>query len=608
MADVTTAKRATGAENVVWDLSVFYGGRDDPAIQRNMDTLSADVDAFAQQYRGRIADLSAVELAEAMRTLESLYDRRGRIGSFASLMYSTNTTDPAYGQLVQRVTEFGAALSQKMVFFELEWNKVAAETVKALLADPALVKYRHYLEAERRYQPYQLTEPEEQILMDKSVTGSSAWGRFFTQLTSALTVDYDGEKLTLSQVLPKMHDSNREVRRKANAAITGALQSRSMELTYVFNVLVADKASDDRRRGYATWVSSRNLDNKAPDAVVDALVQAVTSNYEIVARHYRLKRVLLGLDELTEYDRYAPLPLKTGDRFYTWDEAKAIVLTAFQAFSPQVAEIATRFFDENWIHAPVTPGKRGGAFCSGTVPSAHPFVFVNFTGTANDVMTLAHELGHGIHFYLATQAQGILGMHTPLTTAEMASTFGEMLVFTDLMSKEPDAEVRLAMLAQKIEDTFATIFRQISMNRFEDKLHNARRGEGELTTERVNTLWMETQRAMFGNSVNLSDAYSQWWSYVPHFVQVPGYVYAYAFGELLVLALFNLYQQRGAAFVPQFIDVLAAGDSDWPENILAKAGVDLTDLNFWNQGLEALGDLVEQEEQLARQIHPAKFL
>ncbi|MCA9907058.1 MAG: oligoendopeptidase F, partial [Anaerolineae bacterium] len=301
------------------------------------------------------------------------------------------------------------------------------------------------------------------------------------------------------------------------------------------------------------------------------------------------------------------LPLKTGDRFYTWDEAKTMVLTAYQAFSPQFAEIAGRFFDENWIHAPVTPGKRGGAFCSGTVPSAHPYVLVNFTGTANDVMTLAHELGHGIHGYLASQAQGILGMYTPLTTAEMASTFGEMLVFTDLMGKEPDAEARLALLVQKIEDTFATIFRQISMNRFEDKLHTARRTEGELTTERVNTFWMETQRAMFGDSVNLSDAYSQWWSYVPHFVQVPGYVYAYAFGELLVLALFNLYKQHGASFVPDYIDVLAAGDSDYPEQILAKVGVDLSNPAFWNEGLAILRTMIEQEEALAREVYPEKF-
>lgn len=607
MVAMTMENQATGAEQVVWDLSVFYSGGDDPAIQRDMDSLNSDVEAFAQQYRGRVAQLTAAELVQAMQTQEALYDRQGRISSFAGLTYATDTTNAAYGQLMQRVTEFGAALNQKLVFFELEWNDADEMAVQALLADPALVKYRHYLEATRRYQPYQLSEAEEQLLMDKSVTGRSAWTRFFTQLTSGLKAEYEGAELTLSQLLPKMHDSNREVRQKVSATITGLLQSRSMELTYIFNVLAADKASDDKRRGYPTWVSSRNLDNKAPDEVVNALIQSVTSNYEIVARHYRLKRILLGLDELTEYDRYAPLPLKSGDRFYTWEQARDIVLTAFNTFSPRFAEIAGHFFNENWIHAPVTPGKRGGAFCSGTVPSAHPYVLVNFTGTANDVMTLAHELGHGIHGYLAAHAQGILGMYTPLTTAEMASTFGEMVVFTDLMTKEQDAAVRLAMLSQKVEDTFATIFRQISMNRFEDRLHTARRNEGELTTERINTLWIETQRAMFGDSVNLGDSYSQWWSYVPHFLQVPGYVYAYAFGELLVLALFNLYQERGAAFVPQFIDVLAAGDSDWPENILSKVGVDLTDLNFWNHGLAALAALVEQEEHLARELYPEKF-
>jgi oligoendopeptidase F len=371
-------------------------------------------------------------------------------------------------------------------------------------------------------------------------------------------------------------------------------------------VLAADKASDDKRRGFASWVSSRNLSNKAPDAVVEALIKAVTSNYDIVARHYNLKRKLLGLEELTEYDRYAPLPVKESDAFYTWDEAKDIVLKAFSAFSPRVAEIAQKFFDENWIHAPVTPGKRGGAFCSYTVPSAHPFVLVNYEGTARDVMTLAHELGHGIHAYLAAEAHGLFGLNTPLTTAEMASTFGEMLVFTDLTNKEPDAEARLSMLSHKIEDTLATVFRQVSMNRFEDGFHNARRNEGELTPERISDIWIASQRAMFGDSVNLSDNYKIWWSYIPHFLSTPGYVYAYAFGELLVLALFNLYQERGQAFVPQFIEVLATGDADWPDNILAKIGVDLSDLNFWNQGLAAIRSLVEREEKLAHEVYPDK--
>ncbi|MBZ0280848.1 MAG: M3 family oligoendopeptidase [Anaerolineae bacterium] len=604
---VNTPEKVTGAENIIWDLSVFYTGVDDPAIQRDMDTVNAEVDQFAAQYKGRIAELDAEEMMDAIKALESIYDHSGRIGNFAHLMFSTDTADPRNGALVQKITEYGAQINQKILFFDLEWNNTDDAKAQALLNDPTLTEYRHMLEAERRYKPFQLSEIEEQLLVEKSVTGRSAWTRFFTQLTSAMRVEFDGEKLPMTPVLGKLHEPDREIRRKAAESITTALGDKSMELGYIFNVLAADKASDDKRRGYPSWISSRNLSNKAPDAVVDALVQSVTSNYDIVARHYNLKRILLGLDELTDYDRYAPLPISEGDTFYQWNEAQDIVQKAFDAFSPRVAEISARFFNENWIHAPVLPNKRGGAFCAFTVPSAHPFVFVNYEGKARDVMTLAHELGHGVHAYLAGEAHGLFGMNTPLTTAEMASTFGEMLVFKDLMGKEPDAAARLSMLMHKIEDTFATVFRQISMNRFEDAFHTARRTEGELTPDRIGQIWMQTQQAMFGESVNLGEGYTKWWSYIPHFLHTPGYVYAYAFGELLVLALFNTYQERGAAFVPQFVDVLAAGDSDWPEQILAKVGVDLTDLNFWNQGLEAVRVLVEQEEQLAREVYPEKF-
>lgn len=600
-------EQATGAENVIWDLSVFYKDIGDPAIERDMQALDARVEKFASAYRGRVAQLDSEEMMDAMIELEAIYDQRGRISSFASLLFATDTNNPQYGALVQKTTEYASQLTQKLLFFELEWNKAEESHAQNLLADPILEKYRHYLEAERRYQPYQLSEIEEQLLVEKSVTGRSAWSRFFTQLIGAMRLDYEGSKLTLTQVLTKLHDADRDVRAKANDAITKALREKSMEFTYIFNVLVSDKASDDKRRKYPTWISARNLDNKAPDAVVEALIQAVTSQYDLVARHYNLKRVLLGYDELTEYDRYAPLPVKTSDAFYTWDEAREIVLKAFSAFSPQIAEVAEKFFEGNWIHAPVTPGKRGGAFASPTVPSAHPYVFVNYTGKANDVMTLAHELGHGIHMYLSGQEHGIFGLYTPLTTAEMASTFGEMLVFSDLMSKEADPEVRLAMLAEKIEGNFATIYRQIAMNRFEDKLHNARRTEGELSTERISEFWLETQKAMFQGSVNLRDDYAIWWSYIPHFLHTPGYVYAYSFGELLVLALYRLYQQRGVDFVPQFIEVLTAGDSDWPDKILAKAGIDLADLNFWNEGLAILRGMVDEEERIARELYPAKF-
>ena len=606
MSEVVTEKQ-TGAENIVWDLSIFYDSPDDPAIQQDLDKVQHMADEFAAKYRGRVAQLDAEEMIDAMIEQEAISDASGRIGSYAFLNFSTDTTDPKRGALVQKVTESGAELSQKLMFFDLEWKDVPDEQAAKLLADPTLGKYKHPLEAERRTKPYTLSEIEEQLLVEKAVTGRNAWSRFFTQLTSSMRYQFDGEKLNQSQILAKFHDADRETRLKAATALTEGLREHAMELSYIFNVLVADKASDDKRRGYPSWISARNLSNKAPDEVVEALIKAVTSRYELVARHYKLKRILLGYDELFDYDRYAPIPVKGEEEEYTWQEACDIVQSAYAAFSPRLAEIVGRFYNENWIHAALLPNKRGGAYASPTVPSAHPFVFINFTGRARDVMTLAHELGHGLHMYLSAEAQGITGLYTPLTTAEMASVFGEMLTFTDLTSKEPDPATRLAMLAQKIEDSFATVFRQISMNRFEDGLHTARRTEGELSAERINEIWMKSQRDMFGDSVTLRDDYGLWWSYVPHFIGSPGYVYAYSFGELLVLALFNLYQKRGAEFVPQYLDVLAAGDSDYPENILAKAGIDLTDPNFWNEGLEALAKLVDQEEELARQVYPEKF-
>ena len=597
----------TGAEDILWDLSIFYSGPEDPAIQQDIAAINQDVEAFVTQYRGQVAQLNADEMLAAMTTMEALMDRVYRLGMYANLLYATDTNNPQYGALVQKITEFDAELEQKLLFFSLEWLDMEDASADQLLAEPALQKYRHYLEAERRYKPYKLSEAEEQLLVEKAVTGRNAWTRFFSQFMGAARFTFDGEQLTQSQVLSKMHDPDREVRQKAAASVTEGLHDRAMELTYIFNVLAADKFFEDRRRGYATWISSRNLSNKVADEVVEALIQAVTSNYDIVARHYDLKRVLLGYDELTDYDRYAPLPVRASDKLFSWDEAREIVLNAYRAFSPQMAEITQRFFDERWIHAALMPGKRGGAFSASGPASAHPFILMNYTGRENDVATLAHELGHGVHQYLATNAQGLLNASTPLTTAEMASTFGEMLVFTDLMEREPDPQARLAMLSRKIEDAFATVFRQVAMNRFEDGLHTARRTEGELTTDRISSIWMETQRAMFQDSVNLRDDYQIWWSYVHHFLQVPGYVYAYAFGELLVLALFRIYQDRGADFVPAYLEVLAAGGSDWPDQILARVGVDLTDLNFWNEGLNILRDMVAQEEALAREVYPEKF-
>jgi oligoendopeptidase F len=602
-----TLEKVTGAEEIVWDLSIFYTGVDDPNIERDLNEVRSRVQQYVAKYRGRVAQLDAEEMVDALIEGEEMQDIGGRIYSFASLNFSTDTGNPQYGALLQKMTEFYAEMGQQILFFELEWKAVDDAAAAQLLANPTLGKYAHPLEAMRRYKPYTLSEAEEQIIMEKDVTGNSAWTRFFAQLQGAARYEYEGKQMTISEVMRMLYATERNVRAAAADSVTATLRSKNMELTYVFNVVVADKAAEDKRRGYPTWISSRNLSNKAPDAVVEAMIAAITGNYDMVARHYRLKRTLLGYDELFDYDRYAPLDIPGAERDYTWGEARTVVSNAYRRFSTRAGDIVDRFFDENWIHAQLLPNKRGGAFASPTVPSAHPFVLVNYTGKTRDVMTLAHELGHGLHMYLSAEAQGITGLYTPLTTAEMASTFGEMLVFDDLMDNEPEAAVRLAMTAGKIEDSFATIFRQTAMNRFEDRLHNARRTEGELSAADISAMWMETQRAMFGDSVTLREDYGLWWSYIPHFINTPGYVYAYAFGELLVLALFNLYKQRGADFVPQYIDVLAAGDSNYPDQILAKVGVDLTDPSFWNEGLSILRGMIEQEEALARRVYPDKF-
>ena len=601
------SERMTGAEDVIWDLSVFYASLDDPRIDGDIKRLRQLVDDFASQWRGQLSQMPAADFARAYEAMEAIQDLQGRLASFAFLNFSTDTGSSAYQALVAKMQDLDAELSQKLVFFELEWNALADEQARQILADPQLERFRYYLEAGRRYKPYQLSEPEERVIIEKQVTGSSAWTRFFTQLTSGFRFDWLGGDVNMSFVLNKLYDADRDIREMAWRKMTDKLDEKSMELTFIFNTLALDKANSDRRRGYSSWVSARNLSNKASDDVVAALISCVTSNYELVARHYRLKRALLGYDELYDYDRYAPLNLKQSETFYPWADAKAIVLRAFQRFSPRMASLAQEFFAGQWIHAPVSPGKRGGAFAAATVASAHPFVFLNYLGGERDVTTLAHELGHGVHMSLTARAHGQFALHTPLTTAEMASTFAEMLVFQDLFNAEDDDEVRLSMLMGKIEDTFATVFRQISMNRFEDKMHSARRDEGELTSERFCQLWLETQRDMFGDSVTITDEYGLWWSYVPHFTHTPGYVYAYSFGELLVLALYRLYQEEGEPFVPQYLELLAAGDSDYPDRLLSKIGVDINEKQFWQKGIDVIEEWVGGANSLARQLYPDKF-
>ncbi len=587
----------TGAEHVRWDLTDLYS--DEDALRQDLKQALAEADAFAREYHGRIGSLNARGLAAALRRYEAILDRLGRAYTYAYLHWSTNTEDPARGALLQYVRERYTQATQQLLFLELEWAAIDPNRARRLLTTRALRPYRHYLELQQRLRPHLLSEPEEKILAEKRVTGRDAWSRFFDELLSSLRFELDGQRLTEQEVLARLYDSDREVRRKAALAFTEGLKPRIRELTYIFNTVLADKASEDRLRGYRTWLESRNLANEVSDEMVEALIRSVTERYDLVARFYELKRRLLGLDALYDYDRYAPL--KEASTRYRWEEARALVEEAYRTFHPRMGEIVAQFFERRWIDAAMTPGKRSGAFSHGAVPSAHPYILLNYTGTIRDVQTLAHELGHGVHQYLSRK-QGLLQADTPLTTAETASVFGEMLVFERLMTLEADPSNRLAMLMGKIDDTMATVFRQVAMNRFEDRMHNARRQQGELSVEAFCDFWIETQQAMFRGSVTLGEHYRYWWSYIPHFIHTPGYVYAYAFGELLVLALFARYRQEGPDFVERYLQLLEAGGSDWPHVLVGRLGVDLTDPQFWHEGLQAIEDLIAQAEALATRV------
>ncbi len=580
---------------VIWQLSDLYRGADDPRIQADKDWCRQYARQFADAYRGTVGRLPADQLAEAVRSLESLLERCHRLLAFGSLHFATRTTDPVASALLQDLQEFYSEIQRDTLFFELEWTQLDDAASEALLADPALGPYRHFLTSLRRYRPHRLTEPEERILVEKEPSGASAWTTLFDKVLGALR--FGPRQRTESEVLSDLYHPDRAVREHAATDLTEGLESVLHILTHIFNTLLLDKAIVDRLRHYPHWLRARNLSNEADDAMVHALIGAVSSRYDLVQRYYHLKRRLLGYETLFDYDRYAPLPgLPKG--FVPWESARSMVLQAYGAFSSEMARVAERFFEESWIHAPVQPGKRSGAFSHPTVPSVHPYVLLNFSGTYRDVMTLAHELGHGVHQVLASR-QGFFNADTPLTTAETASVFGEMLVFSHLMDQLSNPEERIAFLCSKLEDIFATVFRQVSMNRFEDAVHTARREQGELDAETLSRMWMETQRAMFGDSVHLRDHYRLWWSYIPHFLHSPGYVYAYAFGELLVLALFQQYRDRGDAFVPLYLELLASGGKAAPSELLLPFGVDLNDTAFWGRGLSVIEDLLGQAEALA---------
>jgi oligoendopeptidase F len=604
-AEANEASDRGPAAGVAWDLSDLYAGPDDPRLEADLAAAIAAAGAFAERHRGRVAALDAAALAAAIDELERLQEPATRAAVYASLLFAGDTTAPRHGALLQRVQERGTEVRNALVFFELEWVAVAEAHAEALLADPRLAARRHLLANMRRMKPHVLTEPEERLLEEASNTGPRAFSRLFDETLGAMRFSFeraDGSTGDLGEeeVLALLYEPDRETRRRAADALTSGLRKNARLLAFVFNTLVQDKAMRDRLRRFATPMDDRNLANEIDEATVAALMTACERRHDLVQRYYRLKRKLLGLDVLYDYDRYAPVLASEGQRSFA--DARELVLGAYGDFSPRMAGVAKRFFDERWIDAELRPGKRGGAFSASTVPSVHPYVLLNYTGTLRDVMTLAHELGHGVHQYLA-RPRGLFEMDTPLTTAETASVFGEMLTFRRLLRDEPDPRVRLGLLCGKLEDAFATVFRQVVMTRFEEKLHAARRSEGELEIGRVGELWMEANRPMFGDAVALRDDYAWWWLYIPHFVHSPFYCYAYAFGELLVLALVQRYDEEGPAFVERYLAMLEAGGSQAPRDVVAVTGLDIGDPAFWDRGLVLLEEMVVEAERLAGDHH-----
>ncbi len=525
-----------------WDLGPLVDGQDGRGVDRQLDAALERATAFAATYAGKLAELDSAGLASAMHELAAINELVGRAGSYASLRFATDTADAERGALLQRVQERATEIETKLLFFELEWAALPDERVSELLADDALEFCAHYLRSARRYRPHLLTEPEEKILAEKAIASHSAWSRLFGELVAALRVTLDDEELSLEVALSRLQSPDREQRRAAAEGVSDTLAPGLRTRAFIYNTLLHDKAVDDRLRSYPHWLASRNLANEASDESVLALIEATRARFDIPQRWYSLKARLLGIDRLCDYDRAAPVLPE--DVMFSFAQARELVLDTYQAFAPQAGAIARRFFDERWIDAPVRPHKRGGAFCAYTVPSVHPYVMLNFTARRRDVLTMAHELGHGLHAALA-QPQGVFQQSTPLTLAETASVFGEALVFGRLLDAAPDDDARLSLLAERIDGAVATVFRQMAMNRFEHLVHTRRRNEGELSVDRINESWVQAQSELFGDSVEITEGYRMWWSYVPHFINTPGYVYAYAYGQLLALSVYKRYTEEG---------------------------------------------------------------
>src|SRR5712692_8132870 len=590
------ATKTTGAEQIRWDLTDLFQSPTDRAIEETLAEAQTRAEAFEVRYKGMVVKLPPKEFAAMMRELEEDEELAARPDVYAYLLHSQNTEDAAAGRLLARVREAGAERASHGVFFSLELAHISDDQAERLYADPESARYRHTVEEARKFRPHQLSEPEERVLTDFSPVGNSAWNRLFEELCARIRVDLDGRRVPLDEALVRLREANRKVRREASAAITAALDQDVRTRGYIFNVILGEKAIDDRLRHFPTWISSRNLANETSDEAVQALIEAVTGRYDVCVRYYRVKKQLLGVGELHEWDRYAPVG--EAARELSWDDATALVLGSYHRFSPRAGSLVEEFFMREWIDAPVVPGKAGGAYCMPVTPRHHPYVMLNFTGKFRDALVMAHELGHGLHDRLASK-QHLFDFHPPLTLAETASVFGEALTFDRIMAEEKDPQVRLALLCAQCEDAFSTVFRQVAFNRYEDACHTARRTEGELAVEQLGEIYQSVLQPMFGDALILTDEHKVWWSYVEHFLHTPGYVYAYAFGNLLALSVYHRYLEVGPAFVDAYMDFLGSGGSTRPDELVKGVGMDITDPTFWDKGLDILDGMVREVERLA---------
>jgi oligoendopeptidase F len=601
MAKSSSARKPKLGTLPEWNLDDLYPGIDSPQIARDLGAADADCAAFEQDFKGRLAALASGEqagakLAEAIRRYEAIDDRLGRLISYASLVYAGDNTDPKrakfYGDVQERVT----AASIHLLFFTLELNRIDDAALEAAMADPALGHYRPWIEDLRKEKPYQLEDRVEQLFHEKAMTSYSAWSRQFDETIASLRFKIAGKELAIEPALNLMVDVDGKKRKAAAEALAKTFKANLRPFTLITNTLAKDKEISDRWRGFKDVADARHLSNRVEPEVVEALVSAVRAAYpKLSHRYYALKARWFGRKKLPYWDRNAPLP-KVAQRTISWLDARNTVLTAYGAFSPKMAEVADRFFEQRWIDAPVRPGKQPGAFSHPTVPSAHPYVLLNYMGKPRDVMTLAHELGHGVHQVLAAP-NGPLMAPTPLTLAETASVFGEMLTFRKLLAETTDKKQRKAMLAAKVEDMINTVVRQIAFYTFERKLHLERRN-GELTADNICELWMSVQAESLGPAIELKEGYETFWAYIPHFIHSPFYVYAYAFGDCLVNSLYAVYERSASGFAERYLDMLRAGGTKHHSELLKPFGLDARDPKFWDGGLSVIANLIGELEAL----------